>query len=538
MRGFNFNTFKDKAFTKITELNNKAQEQFNNSNNKIKEQIENSNNRIKEQIENSNNRIKEQIQNSNNVIKEQIENSNNVIKEHFEHSNSVIKEHFEHSNSVIKEQIETAKSIGVNTIGHIENKMNGFKNNLIKKLNFVETYERESNDYTDYGFFNAPISKEEMLEFEKEQEIEFIRLKQISLDIEKEESNKLSNSIESNSTESNSTESNSTELNNIDSDKIQELIKATELLKIEELKKEEKLKKDKEQREFELQEFIKKEQEQKEKQLILEKLDILTKSVSNRSMDIQHKKFLINQANNVYSCPLLPILECTKYEPDSDDMVTKSGAKAIISKGYWDRKIGKVYRLKFLCQICGKAPDNFKGYRIHIINEWAKKALHTLNLSLSVLEFALKISGMPNGVSSLGELALNSFDTIQSDLLKSKIDGVTPESLQKKREEIEHLVMQKEEEARGGIQYDESTYSTDHSYIPINIDYINGIRDMLSAFKEQLPPTTCKLVKVTRPEDFECAWVCAGSSCGTSSSCYKKFMESKQLNTLIRFSFE
>ena len=75
------------------------------------------------------------------------------------------------------------------------------------------------------------------------------------------------------------------------------------------------------------------------------------------------------------------------------------------------------------------------------------------------------------------------------------------------------------------------------NFIPINIDYINGIRELFEAFGETFPPKKSGLICVARPKDFECAWVCSGSSNGVSSECYKKFTNSNKLCTLIRFSF-
>jgi hypothetical protein len=248
-----------------------------------------------------------------------------------------------------------------------------------------------------------------------------------------------------------------------------------------------------------------------------------------------HRNYLINQINNVYSYPLLPIIEDTEYKPNQNHFLSNSSVRSVLRKGYWDRKIGKVHRVKFLCHVCGKVPEGFKGYRVHLINGWAKTTLQTFALSLNILQVALTVAGVNNGISEIGKLALRSFDTIQSDLLKNKIDGISSEELEQKRKQIEHTILQKEEEAQGGFT---DVLQEDIQYVPVNADYIRGIKELFEALNEKEHPRNCGLVCVTRSEDFECAWVCVGSTQGVSSSCYKKFQQSKKLNSLIRFVFE
>ena len=74
-------------------------------------------------------------------------------------------------------------------------------------------------------------------------------------------------------------------------------------------------------------------------------------------------------------------------------------------------------------------------------------------------------------------------------------------------------------------------------YVPIITDYINGIRDLFFAFGESISLNNCGLINVTRSEDFECGWVCKGTH-GISSECYKNFLKSTKINSLIRYSFQ
>lgn len=251
-----------------------------------------------------------------------------------------------------------------------------------------------------------------------------------------------------------------------------------------------------------------------------------------------HKNYLINKINNVYNVPLLPIIE----ETTNTDTLNNN---SILKKGYWDRKLGRVYRIKFLCQICGKVPEGFKGYRIHLLKGWAKSALKTFSISLNVLEFALNVAGIHNGISEIGRALLKSFDTLRDELVRNKIDGVDMEKLNMKKIELDYLIAQKEEEyiAHGNAQYINTldTFNASNDlvkFIPVNTDYINGIVELFESFGETIPPKKCGLVCVTRMQDFECAWVCAGLSDGTSSECYKKFMNSNKLNTMVRFQFK
>ena len=42
----------------------------------------------------------------------------------------------------------------------------------------------------------------------------------------------------------------------------------------------------------------------------------------------------------------------------------------------------------------------------------------------SGIQFALTVSGIPNGVAEIGKLALESIDTLQGELIKTKLDDV------------------------------------------------------------------------------------------------------------------
>jgi len=253
-------------------------------------------------------------------------------------------------------------------------------------------------------------------------------------------------------------------------------------------------------------------------------------------MNCYHKNYLINQINGVYSFPLLPIVEDTEFQVKDK---LGSSAKALIRKGYWDRKIGKVCRVKFLCQVCGRPPAKFKGYRIHSINGWAKSALNTFALSFNILQTVLAIGGFPNGVGEIGRLVLQSLDTLHNDIIKSKLDGVDSIQLEEKRKNIEQMVLNYEKDLlEEKISAHDINLNLEPEYVPINADYVRGIGELFEAFGETNPPKKCGLVSATRAADFECAWVCCGSSNGESSQCYKKFMESKELNTSIRFLFK
>ena len=295
---------------------------------------------------------------------------------------------------------------------------------------------------------------------------------------------------------------------------------------------------------------------------------IYIKEIINTQMDSNYKTFVVNQANNVYSCPLLPVVIETDFVSKSTDSNTDTntdtnsnseiGIKDIVSKGFWDRKIGKVYRVKFICQVCGNVPKNFKGYRVHVVNNWAKNLLDILSKSLFVLQIVLTISGIPNGFSEIGKLAIQSINSIQGDIVKSKLDGISTNSIGSLKSSLSDSIGEAEQNKFKLSQLDnisqkldinniEPDFESDKAnkieeeqevkYIPINADYVQGMHELFMAFGEQIPPRKSGLIFVTRTEDFECAWVCQGYN-GCSSDCYKKFTESKKLNSLIRFCFQ
>ena len=288
---------------------------------------------------------------------------------------------------------------------------------------------------------------------------------------------------------------------------------------------------------------------------------IYIKEIINTQMDSNYKTFVVNQANNVYSCPLLPVVIETDFVSKSTDVNTEQstnseiGIKDIVSKGFWDRKIGKVYRVKFICQVCGNVPKNFKGYRVHVVNNWAKNLLDILSKSLFVLQIVLTISGIPNGFSEIGKLAIQSINSIQGDIVKSKLDGISTNSIGSLKSSLSDSIGEAEQNKIKLSQLDnisqkldinniEPTFESNKideeqevKYIPINADYVQGMQELFMAFGEQIPPRKSGLIFVTRAEDFECAWVCQGYN-GCSSECYKKFTKSKKLNSLIRFCFQ
>jgi hypothetical protein len=222
-----------------------------------------------------------------------------------------------------------------------------------------------------------------------------------------------------------------------------------------------------------------------------------------------------NKLNNLYKYPLLPVVQETIC----------SSNYSIFSKGYLDRQIGKVYRVKFLCQICGNTPNSFKGYRVHVVKKWAKNMLYILAKSLEILQFALQIIGIQNGISEIGRLALQSINTLEGFLIKNKLEGFSPYS-------IDNIKNSMRDSINGNI----ITSSNNINYIPITADYINGIQELFLAFKDTISPYNCGLVCATR-HNLECAWVCRGDV-SDSSDCYKKFMEQYNNNSIIKFTFQ
>ena len=242
-------------------------------------------------------------------------------------------------------------------------------------------------------------------------------------------------------------------------------------------------------------------------------------------LDQRHKIFVINQANNIYKFPLLPIVEEVTELVDSP---TKTKIK-FLRRGFWDLTFGKLYRIKFLCQICGNVPGNFSGYRINKIFKWAKNILITLNISLHVLQFALNIIGIRNEIAEIGKLALNSLKSIQNDLVNSKLTNITPDSISNLKSNFEKNITTR-------TNINNNSNPNEIKYIPITIDYVNGIRDLFESLNDSNYPRNSGLICVTRPEDFECVWLCAGST-NCSSPCYKKFL-SKESDPIIRYNFE
>ncbi len=245
-------------------------------------------------------------------------------------------------------------------------------------------------------------------------------------------------------------------------------------------------------------------------------------------LEQRHKMFVINQANNIYKFPLLPIVEEETKLSESPD---KTKIK-FLRRGFWDLSFGKLYRIKFLCQICGKVPENFKGYRMNVVFKWAKNILTTLNISLHVLQFALNIIGVRNEIAEIGKMALNSLNSIQNDLIDAKLKDITPDSITNLKSDFEKNIIKNDIKEQN---YD-SDSNSEIKYVPISIDYINGIRDLFESLNDADNPRNSGLICVVRPEDFECVWLCAGRI-NCSSSCYKKFI-SKESDPIIRYSFQ
>ncbi len=246
------------------------------------------------------------------------------------------------------------------------------------------------------------------------------------------------------------------------------------------------------------------------------------------NLDPTHKMFLLNQANNIYKYPLLPIVEEIKQIENSSG---KTDIK-YFRKGFWNLKFGKVYKIKFLCQICGKIPVNSKGYKINVFYKWAENLLTTLNISLHILQFALNIIGVRNEITQLSKLALGSLSSIQDDLINSKIDNTNTNSIQKLKDELENYT--KISDSNKEIVNIDSDSNKEIKPIPITTDYINGIRDLFQALNDPDNFAYTGLVCATR-DDFECAWMCGGTT-DCSSTCYKSFL-SKELDPIIKFSF-
>ena len=247
-------------------------------------------------------------------------------------------------------------------------------------------------------------------------------------------------------------------------------------------------------------------------------------------LDQRHKIFVINQANNIYKFPLLPIVE---EETELVDSPTKTKIK-FLRRGFWDLTFGRLYRIKFLCQICGNVPKKFSGYRMNLIFKWAKNILITLNISLHVLQFALNIIGIRNEIAEIGKLALNSLKSIQNDLVNAKLTDITQDSISNLKSDFEKNIT--EQTNSNSNSNSNSNTNTEIKYVPITIDYVNGIRDLFESLADPDYPRNSGLICVTRPDDFECVWLCAGSS-NCSSPCYKKFL-SKESDPIIRYNFE
>lgn len=251
------------------------------------------------------------------------------------------------------------------------------------------------------------------------------------------------------------------------------------------------------------------------------KLEIIKPNIKI-DLDQRHKIFVINQANNIYKFPLLPIVEEETELVNSPD---KTKIK-FLRRGFWDLLFGRLYRIKFLCQICGNVPQNFKGYRMNLIFKWAKNILTTLNISLHVLQFALNIIGIRNEIAEISKLALNSLKSIQNDLINAKLTDITSDSISNLKSDLE----------KNTTEQINSNSDKEIKYVPITIDYVNGIRDLFESLNDSDYPRHSGLICVTRPEDFECVWLCAGNS-NCSSQCYKKFI-SKESDPIIRYNFE
>lgn len=92
------------------------------------------------------------------------------------------------------------------------------------------------------------------------------------------------------------------------------------------------------------------------------------------------------------------------------------------AKGYWQRIYAKVYRVKYICPVCGCMPivEDKKlrdGYKLRIIGPWTHTMLKALHISLIALQIMLLAAGVPNQVAALGKMALEAIDVVDPDMM-------------------------------------------------------------------------------------------------------------------------
>eukprot|EP01031_Cornospumella_fuschlensis_P023385 gene23385-28377_t len=131
----------------------------------------------------------------------------------------------------------------------------------------------------------------------------------------------------------------------------------------------------------------------------------------------------VDQQRGVHDKPLLMVL---KRRNLSDNPALRLGQQL-------KERLGtKRYSVHFLCEMCGEcktmkpaaSPDAPKGYELDVSNRFCVDMLQAVHASLCMLQLILQVAGLPNGVSHLGKMCLDSVECVSKEVAEQLQDKV------------------------------------------------------------------------------------------------------------------
>ena len=89
---------------------------------------------------------------------------------------------------------------------------------------------------------------------------------------------------------------------------------------------------------------------------------------------------------------------------------------------------GRLYRVHFLCPVCGSVGacgPKKKGYKLVVHGKWTRNLLLAAHLGVCLLEIVLKVTGVPNQISAISRLALESLSAVSDELVSETSLGLS-----------------------------------------------------------------------------------------------------------------
>lgn len=262
--------------------------------------------------------------------------------------------------------------------------------------------------------------------------------------------------------------------------------------------------------------------------------DVLLQEVKSIKKSVE--EIWQGQQDGLYDFHKLPLLP----------LLTQPSATGV--GGRWKRTWSDVYRLRFVCPVCGHAPpvEEVKGIELTVTKEFVKKSMKVIKLSMIAVQIAFAISGVPVRLMDLLELV--DFDLPSGIKLDDIIGDMDPiaSSVTSLTDLVEAAdTEEKKRELIAEVQ------AKDKKWCPrITLNDVQLIKTLLFlAGETSLPPQQkTGLIPCMSEKDNSCMWVCstdyvsadgksrvpayanknAGTAAAqaaesTSSSCYDRF---------------